>query len=90
MTIDWPSFGLGVLVGAIIGAIAVLVWKQKADQTQLALAWAISVSWLLWHVANGLEILPTSPSATFDIIAGASVGVVIGEKFFEGLKGLRK
>ena len=90
MVVDWPSFGLGVVAGLVVGAVIVLVWHRHADHTQLALAWAISLSWLFWHVGNGLGVIEGAPAAVFDVVAGASVGIVLGEKFFENLLRLRK
>jgi len=86
-TMFWEGIALGAIVGFILGFLTSSVFNNRGVKGEFVLAWAISVSWLVWHIGVGFGIfgVVSSPPAFFDIVAGGSVGFILGEKFFEYL-----
>ena len=90
MLVDWPSFTIGLVVGFIVGSMAVLVFKCDHFKGDMLLAWTISLTWIVWHLGAGLSLLEGPPPTMYDVVSGGSVGFILGEKFWEGIKFWKK
>jgi hypothetical protein len=94
MSISWPSFVLGLIIGFTLGFFALafaqfLLGKRSIPGDQF-LAYFISVSWVIWHLGTGLGVLPVPPPTMYDVISGGAVGFILGERFWDGLAGVLK
>lgn len=90
MSISWPSFLLGVVIGFAFGALFISLVHRHQHESEAILAWVISLVWVCWHVAAGLALIASAPPTIFDLVAGGSVGFVLGERFFDYVSILRK
>lgn len=90
--ISWPSFLAGLIVGLLVGIFVGVVGNRLMTKMQITgadtLAWVMVVIWIVWHVGGGLGYLDNPPTL-YDVISGAAVGYILGEKFFTFLKILR-
>lgn len=80
----WQGLGIGLFVGIIIGFLLRAILTHQKIKSESTFAWILSSSWLIWHLSAALTTIERPPTV-FDVVAGAAVGVVIGEKFFDYL-----
>lgn len=87
LTISWPSFIIGLLIGFVLGAGFVKLFHKTGFQGDQFLAWSIAISWLLWHLSSGVGVIDTVPPTMYDVVSGGAVGFILGEKFFDYITG---
>ena len=90
MAIDWASFIIGLTIGFILGFLAVFLFNCRPFKGDHFLAWVISLSWVIWHISAGLGIIGAPPPTMYDVVSGGSVGFILGEKFWDGVKFWKK
>lgn len=90
MTVSWPSFVLGLVIGFVLGAGAVHFFKKNSVPGDQILAWTISLTWVIWHIAAALSIVAGPPPTMYDVVSGGAVGFILGERFWNGVGGFIK
>lgn len=85
MTVSWPSFIIGLVIGFVLGAGAVHFFKHKSIPGDQMLAWVIALTWVIWHLAAGVSILDSPPPTMYDVVSGGAVGFILGERFWDGI-----
>ena len=90
MSISWTSFIIGLLVGFILGAGFMNLFKKEAVPGDQILAWVISTTWVIWHISAGLSVVDNAPPGMYDVVSGGAVGFILGEKFWTSLTSFTK
>lgn len=80
----WQGALIGLIVGFVLGFLTSTFFKKTPYTPEVFLAWLISLIWIFWNVLAGVGFDGITPPPTiFDIVAGGSVGFIMGEKFFD-------
>lgn len=83
MSISWPSFVIGLLVGFFLRETMLIIFKQNKSNSDQMLAWVISVTWVVWHIAAGLNLVDGPPPTMYDLVSGGTIGWILGDKFWD-------
>ena len=87
-------FILGSFIGFVIGFVVGFCYKSLLDDKFIKpanfLAWMISIIWLAWLSFLALDMISMEPPTVFNLVSGSAVGYILGDKFLNFFKELKR